>query len=411
MPLITNISKTKQVYGITQFPPDCKVFYPQELVDSTCLLETGDFRVDPNRIEPKQGTNIVMFSGCPYHTTGGGQQPPQIANALIKLGYNINFIQSVSEKNPIEGINIIGEPQLFAPSEAVKNGFYSKELVTELYNEDSKNLLILTFTTDYMSDAVDTAIELGYTVIYWCLDDWEEINKAQNCTFHRLANEIDICQKAHHVITTASTLQQKIFTLSGRQAEVIENGVDLSQFETAYQINKPQDLLIGSHGTLVYWGELQGRWIDIDLIESIAISNPNVAINLIGPYAHAPRIIQQPNVKYLGTKKVTELLAYGQYSDAGIIPFIKNTLTDAVNPIKAYEYLACNLPIFTPRLDEMVKFPFTVFYDDAEDLSSYLKKPKNKWGEEANPDIEPFLEKSTWQQRAISLLKGIGYVS
>jgi len=411
MPLVTNISQTKQVYGATHFPPNCQVFYPQSLIEQLKMLETGDFRVEASRIETKKETNIVIFSGCPYHTAGGGQQPPQIANALVQLGYSVNFVQSIAEPSPLEGINIVGEPQMLMPRELAKNGLNSKELIKELHDPNNKNLLILTFTTDYNNDAVDSAIELGYTVVYWCLDDWEEINKAQKCTFHRQVNEIEIAKKAHHIVATAKALQEKIFSFSGRQAEIIENGVDLSQFYSGKPIKKPEDLLTLSGGTLVYWGELQGRWIDLDLIETVAIQNPNVAINLIGPFLHAERIINQPNVKYLGPKKVTELKAYGQYADAGIIPFIKNTLTDAVNPIKAYEYLACCIPIFTPRLKEMTKFPYTVFYDDAESFTEQLRKPIGEWGGYGYQQIENFLNKSTWKQRAITLLKGLGYAS
>ncbi|GAG65394.1 unnamed protein product [marine sediment metagenome] len=38
----------------------------------------------------------------------------------------------------------------------------------------------------------------------------------------------------------------------------------------------------------------------------------------------------------------------------GIIPFKKNALTDAINPVKLYEYFASGLPVVTVNLSEVI---------------------------------------------------------
>lgn len=407
MPLITNLTTTPQLYGPTTFQPGCKTFFSHADIERTQLLKTGDFRQEASLIEAKQDTNIVIFSGCPYSTTGGGQQPPQIANALVELGYNVNFVQCWGEPNPCDEINIIGEPHLFAPREKIKAGFQTDAIIKDLYIEGIKNLLVLTFTTDFMKEAVESAISQGFTVVYWCLDDWDEINKAQRCTFHRESNEVFICKNAHHVIATADNLKDKIERIANVAATVIENGINLDQFYKSKPVNPPKDMLIGEEGTATYWGELGGRWIDYDLIETVAKLNPQIAFNLIGPAHHAEKVIELPNVAYLGPKKITKLYRYGLYSDYGLIPFKANALTHAVNPIKAYEYIACGLPIVTPDLKELHKFPNLLVYDNAEDLSEKLRN--KEWEPSHYKTICEFLDESTWKKRALSLLKVVGY--
>jgi hypothetical protein len=57
-----------------------------------------------------------------------------------------------------------------------------------------------------------------------------------------------------------------------------------------------------------------------------------------------------PNVHFLGLKPQSDLPAYVQRFDVGLIPFKVNETTHAVSPLKAYEYLASGVPIAAPPL-------------------------------------------------------------
>jgi hypothetical protein len=46
---------------------------------------------------------------------------------------------------------------------------------------------------------------------------------------------------------------------------------------------------------------------------------------------------------------------------AGLIPFVRNALTDSVDPVKYYEYRSCGLPVLTTLFGEM---PHHALVDD-----------------------------------------------
>jgi hypothetical protein len=138
----------------------------------------------------------------------------------------------------------------------------------------------------------------------------------------------------------------------------------------------------------------------------LARLEPTWQINLIGPNQWAERRIERHNVHYLGEKPVSELYRYGHYADCGLIPFKQGALSEAVNPIKAYEYLACNLPVVSIPMPELDAFPFVFqvpgipehFRDAIRDSPD-----KSEW----QSKIEGFLAKSTWKKRTKSFLNAI----
>jgi glycosyltransferase involved in cell wall biosynthesis len=133
----------------------------------------------------------------------------------------------------------------------------------------------------------------------------------------------------------------------GREADLIPNAVNVGMF-SADLPPRPTDLpdaarIIGYHGSLY------GDWFDWDSLRRVAEANPDAAVVLIGDdKIRRPNL--PPNVHFLGLKPQTELPAYVQRFDVGIIPFVLNETTHAVSPLKAYEYLASGVPIAAPPL-------------------------------------------------------------
>ena len=60
-----------------------------------------------------------------------------------------------------------------------------------------------------------------------------------------------------------------------------------------------------------------------------------------------------PNMHFLGRKPYSDLPAYCQHFDVGLIPFKVNELTYAVNPIKLREYLSAGLPVVSTPMPEV----------------------------------------------------------
>lgn len=49
-------------------------------------------------------------------------------------------------------------------------------------------------------------------------------------------------------------------------------------------------------------------------------------------------------------------------ADVGIIPFKKDPLSQSINPVKLYEYLAAGLPLASSYMEEIRQFKDVVFW-------------------------------------------------
>jgi glycosyltransferase involved in cell wall biosynthesis len=103
------------------------------------------------------------------------------------------------------------------------------------------------------------------------------------------------------------------------------------------------EIVIGYHGSLY------GDWFDWEALRRVALANRRSAVVLIGDNKAAHPVLP-PNVHFLGLKPQSDLPAYVQRFDVGLIPFKVNETTHAVSPLKAYEYLASGVPIAAPPL-------------------------------------------------------------
>ena len=59
---------------------------------------------------------------------------------------------------------------------------------------------------------------------------------------------------------------------------------------------------------------------------------------------------------FLGPKRYEQLPAYCKHFDIGLIPFVVNELTRAVNPIKLREYLAAGLGVISTPMPEVLPY-------------------------------------------------------
>jgi hypothetical protein len=88
--------------------------------------------------------------------------------------------------------------------------------------------------------------------------------------------------------------------------------------------------------------------------------------------------------------------------DAFILPFRMTPLTQAVDPIKLYEYLALGKEVFARRYPEIERFsPYVHFYSSLQELlrltRDYREDRLSRKVE--NPRLGRFLRENTWEER------------
>ncbi len=109
-----------------------------------------------------------------------------------------------------------------------------------------------------------------------------------------------------------------------------------------------------------YVGNLRDR-IDVELVERMAVEQPDWNIILIGSAHRNPpvlRLRKLSNVHFLGVKPYEVALNYMRFFDVAIMPHLNNEVSDLMNPLKLYVYCSVGVPIVTTavsNIDEMRK--------------------------------------------------------
>src|SRR5690606_18552149 len=96
--------------------------------------------------------------------------------------------------------------------------------------------------------------------------------------------------------------------------------------------------------------------MDFALIDRVARTNPNASLVLVGPVGEDAPLFTAPNVHVLGRRPYQSLPAYVQAFDVGLIPYVLNAHSIAVDPLKLLEYLAAGVPVVSTDLPEVRKY-------------------------------------------------------
>ncbi|SQD80124.1 glycosyltransferase [Moritella yayanosii] len=144
------------------------------------------------------------------------------------------------------------------------------------------------------------------------------------------------------------------------------NSVDVKHFSNRIKMKK-----------IVYFGAIDS-WFDFDSVEQAAKENVDSLFYIAGIVAPSVKskfslLLSENNIIFLGKVDYKYIPSIFDGFDVGIIPFIKNNITDAVNPIKMHEYVALGLKVISSPIQEVIKYKDSViFYDESNTLSDRI---------------------------------------
>jgi len=220
----------------------------------------------------------------------------------------------------------------------------------------------------------------------------------------------DLIRRVDFVLTTSLALTEWARSVRENNIYYLPNGVSNIFFEN--KVSLPDDFPQDKKPVVVYAGTLDTRF-DLETLTHAVQNIKECHFLIIGPLTYEElkpglnNLQEEDNFTWLGAKDYLQLPAYLQGSAAGIIPFYLNELTEAVNPIKYYEYLASGLPVVAPPLRElmMMKGPLHVYHDKADfcaALRQALKERKEKAGLQER--FRDFAREHTWESRFKEIL-------
>lgn len=408
-----------------------------------------------------QGSYFVVLSGVPWGGNGQGQTPTELSKALARAGHRVLYIHMSdpsldAEYEKVPGVDVFAMAKAFSVQttrahfldikkriETNKSSLARVRALVRAWagpNAGERAYTIVTVPLPgYGAIAHELKLLDKFKTVYMCFDPWAEFGESGE--FHSYdpverggqvftREEIKLFDEdASHVVCTASALLDFVKTgLSIRHERdgedsvpvaMIPNGFVEEHFPTGLTATVPADMCIGNP-TVVYWGHLAGSWFDWPMLARAARQLPHAQFNIIGNKPNNktwerlgfnPRSLPR-NVHFLGRREHTQLWEYGQHADVAIIPFKEGRLTECVCPIKAFEYLACGLPVVSTGVSETNGMPGTFLADAPKgDETEFVKaiqvafRNREKFPKKR---VAKVLAEATWSQRAASFLKHIG---
>jgi glycosyltransferase involved in cell wall biosynthesis len=252
----------------------------------------------------------------------------------------------------------------------------------------------------------------GFKVVYEYIDEIspEISGHIPDFVYHR--HKALLKDEQVIVVATSDQLFENVQKHRSENMLLSTNGVDIDHWRIPKK-EPPQDLkpaltgriIVGYHGALA-------KWVDYDLLQMIA-DEGSYELLLIG-YEHDNQfsksgIRHHPRVHFLGNKSYFDLNSYSNYYDVAILPFLKNRLTEAVSPIKIFEYMAASKPIVTSDLHECKKYRSCLIAKDGREFILQLATA-TELGKDPNYlqvlNIEA--KQNTWRNKTIEVLKLAG---
>lgn len=235
-------------------------------------------------------------------------------------------------------------------------------------------------------------------IVYHCVDEWSKFSFIDE---NIIEQEKVLCEMSDLVLASARTLFESRSPYN-RNTHYIPHGVDYEflQKRKAAETPVPPDME-GIQKPIAGFFGLIHEWIDLDLIDQVAVSNPEINFVLIGKYSvDVSKPDRHGNVHFLGQKTYEELIDYAKHFDVGLIPFKINELTVNVNPIKLKEYLALSLPVISVNLPEVSIYRDVVrIAEGYEEFDLALKEELSGNHKASGAQLDEVARNETWEKK------------
>lgn len=242
-------------------------------------------------------------------------------------------------------------------------------------------------------------------IIYDCIDDLRVFCKEKQIGYYAKLQK-KLVMAADLILISAQRLREDMINLRpDAKIEFLPNGVDFDFFiKNGLNAPPPPDIeklprpIIGFVGSLF-------SWIDTNLIFAAAKSFPQASLVLVGPVRDI-KIPPLPNIYLLGPKPYSLIPAYINNFDVCLIPFITDSLSDKVDPIKVYEYLSLGKPVVACNLAELEKMKDLIYlsHNEKDFIQSIADALKESDDEDLKGKRIKYARENSWEVRVSKLL-------
>lgn len=187
------------------------------------------------------------------------------------------------------------------------------------------------------------------------------------------SGEVLTCRAVDVVFTTSPLLQQRCLHFN-HHTYFYGNVADSAHFQRALSVSEaiPADLLAIPSPRIGFVGAISAYKLDVPLLLEVALRHSDWSFVLIGAIGEGQSTYAGedlrgiPNIHLMGPREYDSLPGYMKGFQVGIIPAALNDYTQAMFPMKFFEYLAAGLPVVSTRLSSLIPFSDCVFFADSD---------------------------------------------
>jgi len=246
----------------------------------------------------------------------------------------------------------------------------------------------------WLDAAVAIRATHGAPLIYDCHD---YLAGFLNVADEIIQKEADLFRSSDLIVCTANSLMNRAAAETPAPCVLLRNAAAHEFFSVKQEM--PEQVTIGYAGAI-------DSWFDADAVRFAAEARPHWRFELVGRVENpaVSALAALPNVHLMGEVRFSELPQHLGRWTAAMIPFRLNPLIEATDPIKAYEYLACGLPVAACRMPELERFgDLVAFYDSPAQLVSQLDQITAPQCADKREQRREFVATETWEARGAKL--------
>ncbi len=277
------------------------------------------------------GHRVFYISPSRFTTGAGGTAP-----AVRMIAHNIYEVQLCSPRAP----DVYGE--------VISTGNLLDSIAALRQSHDISAAVAFVMIPSWANVALEAGRRWGWTVVYDCMDEWENFPGIKPAVVAAEPSLVDGCDV---LVVSAEQLRRK-WMGRGRHPVLVRNGVDVAFFVERCRPNAR--LAEIASPVIGYFGAI-ANWFDVDLVAHVARQRPHYQFVLLGGVFHVDvsALSALPNVRLLGQQPYSSMPEYLYHFDVCLIPFRINPITDSTDPVKLYEYLSAGKPVVAVALPEL----------------------------------------------------------
>ena len=243
------------------------------------------------------------------------------------------------------------------------------EIKDFLYKSGVKNPLIWIYDSMNYNLLIDS-ITTGYRV-YHATEDYFTESKGLELDREFIAQNVrQLLSKVDHLVACTEGVARSCVENGGYSSDytVANNGVDSSFFIDILKNRVGGNL---ERKTAIFQGGINKR-LDYDLLTTLVDSLPDWDFQFCGRVSVTEawkELESRDNVYYLGELEIDQVACHMCDADVGLIPFIQDDWISKSLPLKAFEYVACGLPVVTIPIDSLKDYP--EFFHQATDAKEF----------------------------------------